>query len=245
MMSAMAASRFSSEWTRHERITGTCETIAPGTVPQDLWRGPTSLYPFPAAALATTVTSASANDTALGTGARSVYVAGLDAAGAEISEVVALAGLVAVPLAHAYYRVNRFRVSTVGTGGTNDGALSLRQGATVVGFMAAKVGQSGTCVYTVPGGKFNVRLLQWSVDFGQAAANAFATMLLLTRTLPDGPVLQIDHRHVLTGGTSFEVLEPPVPYPFTAFTDIWWRADETDAGANKHATGTIDVVWQE
>lgn len=105
-------------------------------------------YPFPAAAAATTIESASANDAAAGTGARTCKVIGLDASFNEISETVTLNGTTPVSLTKTYYRINNVVVLTVGSGLVNAGKISLKQGSDVVSAIAAGDGRSRYAIYT-------------------------------------------------------------------------------------------------
>lgn len=99
---------------------------------QTVWNEAT-LMVFPAAAIAMTVSSGSANDTSAGTGARTVLVSGLDATYAAISETIILNGQTAVTTVNSYFRVNTLTVQTVGSGASNAGVIYIGTGIVTAG----------------------------------------------------------------------------------------------------------------
>lgn len=70
--------------------------------------------------------SDSVNDTAAGTGARTVFISGLDSNYDVISETVTLNGTSAVQTVRSYLRVNSFLIMSAGSGKTNAGSITLR-----------------------------------------------------------------------------------------------------------------------
>lgn len=77
----------------------------------------------PAAAVVLGIASSSANDTAAGTGARTVRVTGLDANYNFQQEDVTLNGTTKVNTVGTYLRVNKVEVLTAGSGGVNAGDI--------------------------------------------------------------------------------------------------------------------------
>lgn len=105
----------------------------------------TELYDWTWSAGVLTVVSSSGSDTT------TMVVEGLDASYNEVSETFTLTG--ATPTAagsQTFARVNRAYMT--GTA-TNVGKISIKQGTTIVGEIAADMGQSLTTNYTVPAGK--------------------------------------------------------------------------------------------
>lgn len=103
------------------------------------------------------VVSSSANDTANGTGARTVVVRGVDSSYLPITETVTLNGTTPVALtAVTHLAVNRFYVATVGSGGVNAGNIDVRAvtGSVVVSRIASAVqlgqGRASDFIFTVP-----------------------------------------------------------------------------------------------
>lgn len=102
------------------------------------------------------VVSASANDAAAGTGARTLLVEAVDAAGELFTETVTLNGTTPVALANtALVQILNATVVTAGTGRTNAGVISFRtvSGSTVQSQMIAGTGILTECRYIVPAGK--------------------------------------------------------------------------------------------
>lgn len=135
-------------------------------------------YPFPAAAAATTIESASANDAAAGTGARTCKVSGLDANFNEISETVTMNGTTPVSLTREYYRINSVVVLTVGSGLVNAGKISVKQSSDVVSAIAAGEGRSRYAIYTCSRNRQNWALINiytavLNVGTGQADFKLF------------------------------------------------------------------------
>ena len=119
-----------------------------------VWGGDGVYAFFPTNAQTVSVVSASTNDTAAGTGARTAIFYGLDANWAEINETVTLNGTTPVALTNQYIRMFRGVVLTAGTNNNNVGALSVTNGAgTVAIYIAADDGQTQHSVYTIPAGK--------------------------------------------------------------------------------------------
>lgn len=123
------------------------------TVPEDVWEGG-GLYPFQTTAQLLEILSSSANDTAAGTGLRTVEIDGLDASYSEISEVVTLNGIATVNLVNSYLRINRVRGRTVGSAGANAGVVTVRVqgGGAIQGVMDTGDGIAHQAIYTVPAG---------------------------------------------------------------------------------------------
>ncbi|MCK9597591.1 MAG: hypothetical protein M0R06_01045 [Sphaerochaeta sp.] len=126
-----------------------------GTTEEDIWVGG-GTYVFPTAASYMAVSSTSANDSASGTGARTVTIRYLDSTYASASESVTLTGSTAVVTAASnIYRVNAFRVSTAGSSHKAEGAISLKNtgGTITYSQIAASYTRARNITYTVPLGK--------------------------------------------------------------------------------------------
>lgn len=119
----------------------------------DVW-DPGGVFVRPVAAESYEIVSANANDTAAGTGAQSVLVISLDAAGNEQFQVVATnGGTVAVPGTHLYPRL--MLIGDAGAGTTNAGNITLQVagGGAIRGLMVADEGASNSSHFQVPAGK--------------------------------------------------------------------------------------------
>lgn len=128
-----------------------------GTTEEHIWAESGTLYTLPTSAQTMTVSSANANDTGNGTGARTLYVEGLDANYDKISETITLSGQTGVTLTKQYLRILRAYVVTAGSGGTNAGIIYIGYGtvttgkpATVQAHLVAGMAQSLLGLFTVP-----------------------------------------------------------------------------------------------
>lgn len=96
-----------------------------GATPEDLFGG-TGLIPAPAIPESWEIVSSSVNDTAAGTGARTVSLRTLDGNYDEIVQTVTLNGLTPVALSGTHIRINAGVVLTAGSGLINAGTLTIR-----------------------------------------------------------------------------------------------------------------------
>lgn len=117
----------------------------------DVWEGGGNYNWLPSAATLQ-ITSTSANDTAAGTGGRTVTVIGLDANYLQIQETLTLNGVTPVLTTKQYIRVNTFVLSTSGSGNVNAGDITLQVsgGGSIVNLMRTGYGFGRCCVYSVP-----------------------------------------------------------------------------------------------
>lgn len=120
------------------------------------------LYVYPASAITMKVSSASANDSSDGTGARTILVAGLDANYNEISEIISLAGQTAVNTTQSFIRVFRAYVITAGSGGTAAGIIYVGTGVVTAGVPA-------TVYAEIPLGDNQTTMAIWTVPAGYTA----------------------------------------------------------------------------
>jgi hypothetical protein len=136
-------------------------------VPADLYdygaNGEVPVYPWTTTAKLFTVDSSSVNDDgndpeALGTGAQTVFVEGVDDALGTvtgipfgvITEEVVMNGTDAVTMSTPLWRVNRAYVGDVGSGLTNAGDIDVLDGAAIVARIQAGNGQTLQAIFTVP-----------------------------------------------------------------------------------------------
>jgi hypothetical protein len=118
-----------------------------------------SVYVYPSSATVMKVSSASANDTSAGTGARTILVAGLDANYLPISETVILNGQTAVNTTNSYLRITYTELLTVGSNNGQVGIIYIGTGTVTTGVPATIYWQSEPTYnnfsfagYTVPAG---------------------------------------------------------------------------------------------
>ena len=156
------------------------------TAPETVWPGG-GILDYPASALQMSVSSSNANDAANGTGARSVYIGGLDSNHNEISEIVVLNGQSAVTTQNSYIHINEAYV--VSAGSTNSaagsiyigtGALTAGVPATIYDIIAFDYNKRVTGSYTIPAG-YTGYLVQGLFSAGQTSGSTSITGRLMTR----------------------------------------------------------------
>ena len=146
----------------------------------------TGIIPITETPLQLKVSSSDANDTAAGTGARTVYVAGLDANHNEIEEIVTLNGQTAVLTTQSFLHINNAYVATAGSGLSaagdiyfGDGVVTAGVPATVYDLIKFDYNQRITGSYTVPAGH-TAYLAQGLFSAGQPGGSAQVAGRLLT-----------------------------------------------------------------
>lgn len=142
---------------------------------------------FPAAALQLSVSSNNANDTAVGTGARTVFLSGLNENHNTISETVVLNGQTAVTTVNSYLHVNQCYVATAGSlnsaAGTiyfGTGVVTLGVPATVYDVIEYDYNARVTGSYTIPAG-YTGYVSQGLFSSGQSSGSGPVTGRLMTR----------------------------------------------------------------
>lgn len=146
----------------------------------------TGIIPLPAAALRMKVSSSSASDTANGTGARTVFIGGLDANHVEISEIVTLNGQTPVLTTQSFLHINSAYVATAGSGLSaagdiyfGDGVVTAGVPATVYDLIKFDYNQRITGSYTVPAG-YTAYVAQGLFSAGQPGGTAQVSGRLMT-----------------------------------------------------------------
>lgn len=145
------------------------------------------LLPYPSNALQLSVSSDNANDTSAGTGARTVYLEGLDADHNTVSEVVTLNGQTAVTTTRSYLHINNCYVLTAGSGNSAAGTIYFGTGvvtagvpATVYDVIQFDYNARVTGSYTVPSG-YTAYVSQGLFSSGQSSGSGPVTGRLMTR----------------------------------------------------------------
>ena len=113
----------------------------------------------PASPIQMKISSTSANDTGAGTGARTVYILGINGTGGYVSETVELTGRTAVTTEHSYDAIEQMTVMSVGSGGVNAGTIYAGTGTVTAGVPAT--------IYSAMGPGDNLSLVgHWTCPTG-------------------------------------------------------------------------------
>lgn len=204
-----------SEFHKHGRNTavGTTATListAGGAIPY-----------MPTAAVSVEIVT-TGNDTAAGTGARSVTITGLNASW-QLTSVTTETNAGTAAVTGTFIRVFSAMVETVGTyGGSNENLITIRQSGAGTTFLqiAASASRALTSHYCVPTGySLYVKDLHYSVDTGKSVS-----LYLYERssaddvTVPYSPTILHTSYEGLVGANPI-THTPPVKY--AAKTDLW------------------------
>jgi len=135
------------------------------------------LYTYLTTAATVTVTSDNVNDSASGTGARTVTVEGLDENYNQVSETLTVGGGAG---SIEFLRVFRAFVASAGTSDTNEGTITIASGGTtlatigIIGFglTTTGLGQTLMAIYTVPVG-YTLYVWQLDVSTAKTAGDVF------------------------------------------------------------------------
>ena len=122
-------------------------------LPEDIW-ATGGAYPWPTSAQATTLVSADADDTAAGTGCRTVRLTYMGEDYVQATQDVTLNGASIVTADTDVYRINSAECISSGSSEANEGIISIKHGATTIGTIP--VGAGGTLkggIFSVPAGK--------------------------------------------------------------------------------------------
>jgi hypothetical protein len=175
------------------------------------------ILPFPAAALQLSVSSNNANDTQNGTGARTVYLQGLDASHNTISEIVPLNGQTAVTTSNSYLHINQCYVATAGSLSSAAGTIYFGTGvvtagvpATVYDVIENDYNSRVTGSYTVPAG-YTAYLSQGLFSAGQLSGSTSITGRLVARGADN--ITRTEAVVTLNNGTADYTFEYPLVIP--------------------------------
>lgn len=189
------------------------------TLPEDLWDGG-GVWVAPTQARVHAIASTSVNDTAAGTGARTVRVIGLPGWDREeVSEIVEMNGTGSVNTVNSYVIIYRMQVVTAGTGGYNDGDITATAATdgTVTAQITAGFGQTLMAIFGIPSSK-RIVLTQWHASIARQNITTAADISLLVNPAPDVNLDLFNIRQTFstnaTGTSSAEhTFTPPVAIP--------------------------------
>ena len=144
------------------------------------------LIPHPTTDSQLTIVSTSTDDdgSPAGTGARTVYIEGLDENYEIVSETVTMNGTTGVTTTNSYMYVNQFYVVTVGTGGANAGEITAKVSTTLYDLIATGYNTRTTAHYCVPAG-YTAYMLEGVFTAGQDSGTTGITGYLKQHG-PDG-----------------------------------------------------------
>ena len=212
-----------------------------GGAPETIWEQG-GIYTYLTVASTVYVSGADAQDSAAGTGARTVTVQGLDANYNAIEETLTVDGAVSTK---SFLRVFRAFVASAGSLLTNKGDVLVSTGASGGGTVLAKIatigtgtvygqGQTNLALYTIPAGKTGY-LTNWNIGVGNY--NDAVTASLYTREAGNGLIFRTRDVMDVPGGFHQRVYQ--VPFALPEKTDIEIRAI---ASTGTNMSSTFDII---
>jgi hypothetical protein len=173
--------------------------------------------PHPTVASVLKISSSSTDDASAGTGARTVYVEGVDGSYNIVSETVVLNGQTAVNTTNSYLYVNSFYVATAGSGGANAGNINAGTGTVTSGvpavlydIIATGYNNRTTGHYCVPAG-YTGYMTEGSISAGQASGSTAVTAYLRQHG-PDG-ILRVGAIATVNNGAALFQFDQPYRIP--------------------------------
>jgi hypothetical protein len=202
------------------------------------------VYVYPTSAIQMKVSSSSANDAALGTGARTVSVQGLDQNYNEVAETVTLTGQTEVLTTNTFIRVFRAFVITAGSGGTAAGTIYVGTGTVTAGVpetvyaeIALGENQTTMAMWTVPAG---YTLYVSRGTFSAASNNAAQYILGKFVVRPFGGVFR--NAADVTANSSAVPYDFEIPLAIPEKSDIEARAIAL-SGTNFYVTASFEGIY--
>jgi hypothetical protein len=184
----------------------------------------TAAYTYPASAVAMSIVSTSASDTAV-----KIIIYGLDANYNPINETVTLTGTTPVVTTTLFFRVNQLDVLPNSVNPV--GVVTAKNGGVTYGQIAIDVGQTNMSVYTVPAGYslYGTHVAAWSST--SVTSGVYATFRAQALS-PAGT------KYVVSQAPFLNTFEFAAQYPlkFEEKTDVQFQFKSSGAGL---AIGTI------
>jgi len=218
------------------------ETVSTGTVPEDVTNNG-GVFVAPTQARIHNIISGDANDTAAGTGARTVLIFGVNSVYQRITEVVSLNGTVAVPTVNSYLHIHLIQVNSSGSNETNIGAITATAvtDGTITCTISAGEGQSESSVYLVPIG-YTAYIVRVRARMNCVTASSAATVGLYT--FPFGKAWQLKTKMgINNSGSSFVELDYTDSAPFIVPEKSWIKLRCTSVTNNNTSIdGEYDLI---
>ena len=200
------------------------------------------LIPHPTSASVLKISSSSTSDTSAGTGARTVFIGGVNGNFDEVSELVTLNGQTEVNTSNSYLYVNYFYVVTTGTGGSNAGNIHAGTGLVTLGvpavlydMIAIGYNQRTTAHFCVPAGHTGY-MVKGVITAGQASGSTSVTAYLKQHG-PDG-VLRVGAVTTLNNGS----VEYNFAFPYVIPEKNCVGASVVGSSANNSCSSFFNIV---
>lgn len=186
------------------------------TTEESIWPA-NGTVPHPTVESVLKISSTSANDAAAGTGARTVFISGVNGSFNIVSETVILTGQTEVNTVNLYLYVNEFYTLTVGSGGANAGDINAGTGTVTAGvpavlydIIATGFNQRTTAHYCVPAG-FIGYMVKGVITAGQATGSTAVTSFFKQHGADN--ILRVGAVSAINNGSVVYDFDPPYVIP--------------------------------
>lgn len=199
-------------------------------------------WAFPAAAQTVDFVSSSANDAAAGTGARTLYVTGIDNNYDIVSETVTLNGTTPVATSNSYWNIHRAYVATAGSALTAAGSITGTQttSATAMAYILVGYNESQSAIYMVPR-NYTAYIDDPKLTMQTATANLLMDIGLFKKDF--GATERIQSDFLLTGGgDTMQAKMYSGPFKFEEKTVVVWRCISASSAADVSVEYDIFLV---
>jgi len=224
----LQVARSQISWHSEQNIFANGTTPATAGLFRTVWENMgTTEYVFPSSAVTMQLVSTGVSDTA------SIFINGLDANYAIISETLVLNGTTNVPTTKQYFRINNIIVSS-GSATNPSGVVSLSNGGIVYAQIntavynatTSSIGQSQMAVFTVPAGYtfYGYRYGAYSSFNGNTANYTTYRAITTSSSGAQKIILQTPFN------TNYEV-QRHFPLPYAEKTDLRWQIASSAATA--------------
>lgn len=219
---------------------GVNRVILGNALPATIWEAG-GAYNWLAAPTVLEVLSSSAADTALGVGARTVRILGLDGNWDPQEEIVTLNGVAPVLTTKLFLRINQFTVASAGTSLTNVGNVILRSAGLTRDYIAIGKGIARTMVFSVPRAHDMLINLFACTPFDDITTNNAMILESRVRDHVHGRVYYSAGVKVLVSaaGPYHHMADPPVY--FGEKTDYSWECTASSVNAARGAAVYISA----
>lgn len=201
--------------------------VQTGGTAEDIWDAGGD-WAKPTVARVHNITSTDADDTAAGTGARTLDIYGLDGSGNLQNETISMSGTTNSATSNSYTMIHRMVVATAGSSNSNEGTISATAvtDSTVTAQVAIGEGQTLMAIYEIPTGK-TAYLLSWyaGTTSGQQSSESSKVQLM---AMPSGGAWNTKHKLVFgseAGGTTLHQHKFDAPSTFAAGTVLKARGE--------------------
>lgn len=206
------------------------------TTEESVWPdGGTVPHPTSASVLVIASTSTDDDGSPAGTGARTVFIEGLDGSYNVVSETVTMNGTTNVSTTNSYLYVNKFYVATVGAGGANAGDITAKVSTTLYDIILTGYNSRTTAHYCVPAG-YTAYMTVGNFTAGQATGSTAVTGFLKQHG-PDG-ILRVGAVSTLNNGS----VQYDFAYPMQIPEKNCVGATAIGAAANNSVSAFFNIV---